>query len=198
MIVVISTLAFKLENIDKKVKKMARIYSGDLLSITGKEFEQFLNQYLYSSWHEKIELIDKVKRLWIEQVESSSDRLFSDIPLPSTKGELTRLYPNGVGAYSIFVKHPDVKYSDWFCFYVGISGTSISGRVAKHHCEDIRRHSRFKWLAECTATFSCFLSITHDSVTKENLELLEYCLTGELRPWMRAVKYPVLHHKIFG
>lgn len=173
---------------------MPRIYSGDLLSIPEKEFKQFLNQYLYLAWHEKIELIDKVKKFWIEQIQSSSERLFSEITLPSTKGKLTSIYPNGVGAYSIFVKHPDVKSSDWVCFYLGISGvkTGISGRVAKHHCEDVKNHSRFRWLAECTATFSCFLKIECNSIERESLELLEYCLTGELRPWMRAVKNNIL------
>jgi len=177
---------------------MAHIYSGNLLHITGEEFEQFFNQYLYLNWHKKIDLIDKIKKLWIEQVESSSERPFLEKCLPSTKKNLTPIYPNGVGAYSIFVKHPNVKSSDWVCFYVGISTTSIRERVVKHHCEDVREHPRFKWLAECTDTFSCFLSVTHDSITKENLELLEYCLTGELRPWMRAVKYLVLHHKVLG
>jgi len=166
---------------------MARVYSGQLVTISEDQFNVFLNQYLILGSNEKPDLVESVKKTWLQQLVSGKKNSSIEVDLPATQGQLKSIYPDGVGAYTIFAKHPVDCPNTWICFYVGISETGISGCVAKHHCEDARKIPRFHWLGECSETFSCFLNIENADIPRGSLELLEYCFTGELRPWMRAI-----------
>ena len=168
---------------------MARIYSGEVIPITQDEFNDFIDQYLHPNLNIKNDLVRHVKHEWIHQVHSYKTTDYVDIELPTTKGRIITRYPDGAGAYAIFVRHPNDCPDIWVCFYVGISEKrNICGRVAQHHSDDAKLQSSYKWLAECSDTFSCFLRIENALPSKKKLELLEFCLNGEFRPWKKAIE----------
>ena len=90
------------------------------------------------------------------------------------------------GVYAIFERSPE---SERQCFYVGMSAKNIAGRLRTHLKKDIKKNYRrvFRKLKKASEILVCSAVLLNNNpnnigTIKEQLKLLESCLTVGLRP----------------
>lgn len=155
-------------------------------NISSKEFHEFLTEFKNIK-KLKFSICEKLKDEWLNFVEEAPDK-FQDNPnvsLPNPKC-LPKGNPKSMGGiYGIFVKIPYSRKPE--CFYVGVSRRDVRGRIRTHLGEDIRENYMhvFKELEKCSEVFICcaYTPSTPSRIKrKAELELLELCLSVQLRP----------------
>jgi hypothetical protein len=177
---------------------MATIHETGIYQVSRKEFNDFAHQYLTRDVHTPLDLILKLRKHWLAQLECGAKKT---IALPAAPSMFNGLFADAqaqLGTYALFVKHPQHSPQQWVCFYVGISEINTRQRVVQHHCSDTKEDYRgvFHFLSECTDVASCYAKMERLSTntgeqksakTKEMLIMLEHCLTSEFRPWFLAL-----------
>lgn len=164
---------------------MANIYVFESQKITEEEFDIFLEQFARGEQTDSLTLSQRLKKEWWMFVDSrKSKESVMNVKLPFAN--CLKKDPKEPGIYAIFGKHPNSIFPQ--CFYTGISDSNVRSRISHHLTVDIRINYRnkFHWIKECTDVFLCYAPILKPNSEEGlmlKLELLEHCLTVELRPW---------------
>ena len=164
---------------------MKRLFVKENTKITSQEFRGFLEQFARGETLESLSLCKRIKSEWWQFVDQRS--FFEPKKIEKLSGNsLPPLNPpSEPGIYGIFAC---LKTSDFpLCFYVGISTTDIRSRLRTHLGTDIKNNYRssFRCLEESDEIFMCSSSVPESEKknrTRQELELLEHCLTVLLRP----------------
>lgn len=168
-----------------KSKKMANIYVFESNKITEEEFDIFLEQFARGEPTGSLTLSQRLKNEWWKFVDSrKTNEIVMNVELPYSK--CLEKDPKEPGIYGIFGKHPNSIFPQ--CFYAGISVSDVRNRVSHHLTIDVKINYRnnYHWIKECSDIFLCYapmLKSNNEKGLKLKLELLEHCLTVELRPW---------------
>jgi len=173
-------------------------------NISPNEFREFLKEFKNRK-KLKFSLCKKLKDEWRNFVEAPDK--FKDNPnvsLPNSNISLPnpKCLPKGNpksmgGIYGIFVKFQ--RFHKPKCFYVGVSKSDVRGRIRTHLGKDIRENYRhvFKVIKKCSEVFIC-CAYTHSRFkSKAKLELLELCLSEQLRPGF-LVEAAMVENKLGG
>ncbi len=168
---------------------MVAVYDAGGVFVSRFDFKTFLEQYLRGP---TLDLVSRLTEDWNQRVGNAAGMSIRSIALPATRTALAGLYADAhrrSGVYAMYVKHPSQSPTVWICFYVGISGKDARGRIVQHHGRDVEANYRrwFGFLGECSDVLTCYATIEGPATPKGQLELLEHCLTANLRPWFLAL-----------
>jgi len=168
------------------------VYIAKDSKLTKTKLVRFVRQYKNNNLR-RIELITDLKTDWQRYARSGyRNGEPIQIQLPGSL-EVNDKILSKPGVYAIFArkKPPSKKL---VCFYVGISGkgNNILGRLRTHLGKDIRTNYRgkFEKLKDYQEIYICYATISKPNIIRkirEKLELIEICLTAELRPLFKAL-----------
>lgn|GEM_PF-3443184 len=161
-----------------------KIYVKENTSLTLQEFRVFLEQFARGEKLDSL-LCNRIKSDWWNFVDQRS--FFKPIKTEQLSGKCIspEMIPSQPGVYGIFIHHVTSDFP--LCFYVGISTIDVRSRIKTHLGTDIKKNYRsaFGSLVNADEIFICSSTVPDlggNNSNRQELELLEHCLTVILRP----------------